>query len=99
MKESLSLWEERERRRLEILAAVDRAEASLAHGADRRVTTPEPVKQLAADVERRGKARLNADPNSPSRASFALRPKRRLSSTPSGSISHARVAASILAPE
>lgn len=30
--EALSLWEERERRRLEIRASVDRAEASLARG-------------------------------------------------------------------
>lgn len=64
VKEALSLWEERERRRLEILLAVDRAEASLARGEGRRVTTPEQVKQLAADVKRRGMARLNADPHS-----------------------------------
>ncbi len=32
VQEALSLWEERERRRLEILAAVDKAEASLARG-------------------------------------------------------------------
>ena len=37
--EALSLWEEGERRRLEILVAVDRAEASLARGEGRRVTT------------------------------------------------------------
>jgi Arc/MetJ-type ribon-helix-helix transcriptional regulator len=64
MKEALSLWEERERRRLEILVAVDRAEASLARGEGRRVTNPEQVKQLVADLKRRGLARLNADQNS-----------------------------------
>src|ERR1039458_2100739 len=32
VREAMSLWEERERRRLEILATVDRAEASLARG-------------------------------------------------------------------
>jgi len=64
VKEALSLWEERERRRLGILVAVDRAEASLAHGGGRRVTIPEQVKHLAADVKRRGLARLNADQNS-----------------------------------
>ncbi|HUI43559.1 MAG TPA: hypothetical protein VL523_16480 [Terriglobia bacterium] len=53
VKEALTLWEERERRRLEILVAVDRAEASLAHGEGRRVTTPEDVKELAAGVRRR----------------------------------------------
>ncbi|HMD48461.1 MAG TPA: hypothetical protein VKG79_05160 [Bryobacteraceae bacterium] len=59
--EALSLWEERERRRLEILASVDRAEASLARGEGRRITTPEEVKQLADDVRRRGLARLAAE--------------------------------------
>lgn len=32
VQEAMSLWEERERRRLEILLAVDHAEASLARG-------------------------------------------------------------------
>jgi putative addiction module CopG family antidote len=32
VQEAMSLWEERERRRLEILAAVEQAEASLAYG-------------------------------------------------------------------
>ncbi len=32
VKEALSLWEERERTRAEILVAVDQAEASSAHG-------------------------------------------------------------------
>jgi putative addiction module CopG family antidote len=58
VKEALSLWEERERRRLEILASVDRAEVSLARGEGRRITTPEQVKQLADDIRRRGLARL-----------------------------------------
>ena len=40
VKEALSLWEERERRRLEMLASVDRAEASLARGEGRRITAP-----------------------------------------------------------
>ncbi len=52
VKEALSLWE-RERRRLEILVAVDRAEASLARGEGRRVATPEEARQLADDVKRR----------------------------------------------
>ena len=61
VKEALSLWEERERRRLEILIAVDKAEASLARGEGRSVTTPEQARQLAEDVKRRGMARLNAE--------------------------------------
>jgi putative addiction module CopG family antidote len=61
VKEALCLWEERERRRLEILIAVDKAEASLARGEGRSVTTPEQARQLAEDVKRRGMARLNAE--------------------------------------
>jgi Arc/MetJ-type ribon-helix-helix transcriptional regulator len=38
VKEALLLWEERERTRLEILAAVDEAEASLARGEARPIT-------------------------------------------------------------
>jgi len=46
---------------LEILAAVDQAEASLARGEGRSITTQEEVKQLAADVKLRGMARLAAE--------------------------------------
>lgn len=60
VKEAMSLWEERERRRLEILAHVDQAEASLARGGGRRITTYEEVKKLANDVKRRGMERLSA---------------------------------------
>jgi Arc/MetJ-type ribon-helix-helix transcriptional regulator len=59
VEEALSLWEERERRRLEILIAVDKAEEAFASGEGRSVTTPEEVRQLAEDVKRRGTARLN----------------------------------------
>jgi hypothetical protein len=57
----MALWEERERRRLEILAAVDRAEASLARGEFRTIATHEELTQLADDVKRRGLARLAAE--------------------------------------
>jgi len=63
VREALSMWEERKRRRLEILVAVDRGEASLARGEGRSVTTEAEVRQLAADVKRRGMARLNAERN------------------------------------
>ena len=63
VQEAMVLWEERERRRLEILVAVDRAEASLAHGEGRRITTPEEVAQLASDIKHRGTARLAAEQN------------------------------------
>jgi len=59
VREALSLWEERERRWLEILVAVDKAESSLARGEGRRVTKPEEGQQVVADVRRRGMARLN----------------------------------------
>lgn len=63
VQEAMSLWEERERRRLEILAAVDQAEASLARGEGRRITTHEEVTQLTSDIKQRGMARLAAEPN------------------------------------
>jgi putative addiction module CopG family antidote len=63
VQEAMSLWEERERRRLEILAAVEQAEASLARGEGRRITTHEEVTQLTEDIKRRGMARLSAEQN------------------------------------
>jgi Arc/MetJ-type ribon-helix-helix transcriptional regulator len=63
VRQALSLWEERERRRLEILAAVDQAEASLGRGEGRRITSPEEAKLPADDVARRGRARLAAEQN------------------------------------
>jgi Arc/MetJ-type ribon-helix-helix transcriptional regulator len=64
VKEALSLWEERERRRLEILAALDEAEASLALGEGRHVTQ-ESMRELAADVKQRGRARLSTGQQTP----------------------------------
>jgi len=61
IEEALALWEERERRRAEILAAVDVAEDSLARG-EGRVLTQESVQELADKVKQRGRARLAADP-------------------------------------
>jgi Arc/MetJ-type ribon-helix-helix transcriptional regulator len=58
--EAMSLWEERERRRMEILAAVDASEASLARGEGRRVTSRQQTSQLADDINRRGMDRLAA---------------------------------------
>jgi Arc/MetJ-type ribon-helix-helix transcriptional regulator len=57
VREALSLWEERERRRAEILAAVDVAEASLARGEGRSITE-QSMRELAGEVEKRGRARL-----------------------------------------
>jgi len=63
IQQALLLWEERERRRIEILAAVEQAEASLARGEGRRVTSREETTQLAEDIKRRGIARLSAEQN------------------------------------
>jgi len=57
--EALSLWEERERTRAEILAAVDQAEASLACGEGRAITQNS-VRELAEDVKQRGRTRLSS---------------------------------------
>jgi len=43
--------------------AVDKAEASLARGEGRTVTTEAEVRQLADDIKRGGSARLNAEKN------------------------------------
>jgi Arc/MetJ-type ribon-helix-helix transcriptional regulator len=64
VKEALSLWEERERTRAEILAAVDEAEASLARG-EGRIITQESMRELADQVKQRGRARLAAEQNVP----------------------------------
>ncbi len=61
--EVFSLWETQERRRVEILAAVDQAEASLGRGEGRRITTPEQISQLADEIKRRGLSRLAAEDN------------------------------------
>ena len=60
VQEALALWEERERRRAEILAAVDQAEASLAHG-EGRALTEQSMRELADEVKQRGRARLAAE--------------------------------------
>jgi len=57
VQEALSLWEERERARAEILAAVDVAEASLARGEGRAITQ-QSMDELAAEVKQRGHGRI-----------------------------------------
>jgi Arc/MetJ-type ribon-helix-helix transcriptional regulator len=59
VQEALSLWEQRERRRAEILAAVDTAKVSLAAG-KARVITEDSMRQLGNEVKQRGRARLAA---------------------------------------
>ena len=58
--DALSLWEDRERTRVEILSAVEAAERSLGDGRG-RILTEETMRDLATDVKSRGRARLAAD--------------------------------------
>ncbi len=60
VREALALWEERERTRAEILAAVDEAEASLTRG-EGRIITHQSMHDLAAEVKQRGRDRLAAE--------------------------------------
>ena len=64
VKEALSLWEERERTRAEILAAVDEAEVSLARGEGRTIMQ-ESMRELAEQVKQRGRVRLAAEKTAP----------------------------------
>ncbi|MGD0301779.1 MAG: hypothetical protein ABSE86_32280 [Bryobacteraceae bacterium] len=64
VKEALSMWEERERTRAEILSAVDEAEASLARGEGRAITQ-ESMREPADQVKQRGRARLAAEKTPP----------------------------------
>lgn len=66
VREAMALWEERERTRAEVLAAVDAAEASLAHGEGRAITE-QSIRELAHDVKRRGRARLSGEQSPPAR--------------------------------
>jgi putative addiction module CopG family antidote len=60
VEEALSLWEERERKRAELLATLDEAEASLARG-EGRIITEESMRELAEEVKARGRTRLAAE--------------------------------------
>jgi len=75
VREALSLWEERERTRAEILAAVDEAEASLARGEGRSITRAS-MSELAEEVKRRGRARLAAAQQMPADGSSPRRFRR-----------------------
>ena len=60
VQEALALWEERERRRMAFLATLDDSRAALARGEGRAITQ-ESMRQLAAQVRERGRARLIAE--------------------------------------
>ena len=63
VKEALALWEERERRRLELVAALDEAEASLARGEGRTIT-PDSLKAFADEITQRGRRRTETERSS-----------------------------------
>ena len=58
--EALAQWEERERRRLEIVAMIDEADASLARGEGREFTK-ESTQALVDEIKQRGRRRLAAE--------------------------------------
>jgi Arc/MetJ-type ribon-helix-helix transcriptional regulator len=60
VQQALDLWVEREREREEILAALDVAEAELAHG-EEILLTKESMRELVEDVKRRGRERISTE--------------------------------------
>lgn len=64
IEEALALWEERERRRLELLAMLDEADTSLARGEGIPITE-ESMRALAEDVKQQGRRRLAAERERP----------------------------------
>jgi len=64
VKEALSLWEDRERSRAEVLAAIDEAETSLARR-EGRIITQQSMRELAQQVQQRGRGRLAAEQDAP----------------------------------
>jgi putative addiction module CopG family antidote len=64
VREALSLWEERERKRAEFMASLHDAKASLARGEGRMVTQAS-IRELTEEVKQRGRARLTAEESAP----------------------------------
>lgn len=59
VEEALSLWEEHERRRAEILTDVEEARISLARGGGQTIVSEADSRRLAEEIKQRGLARLN----------------------------------------
>ena len=66
VQEALALWEGRERRRLEIIAMIDEAEASLGRGEGREFTR-ETTQALADEIKQRLRRRIAAERSASSR--------------------------------
>jgi Arc/MetJ-type ribon-helix-helix transcriptional regulator len=60
VREALALWEERERKRAEVLATLNDARSSLERGEGIPINE-ESMRELAGEVKRRGLARLAAE--------------------------------------
>ena len=60
VQEALALWAERERQRIEFLATLDDARTALSRGEGRAITE-DSMRDLAAEVRERGRARLIAE--------------------------------------
>jgi Arc/MetJ-type ribon-helix-helix transcriptional regulator len=60
VREALALWEERERQKAEFLLTLDEAKGSIARGEGRAITQ-DSMRELAAEVKERGRARLLAE--------------------------------------
>jgi Arc/MetJ-type ribon-helix-helix transcriptional regulator len=60
VREALALWEERERRRREIIMSVEAARAEHSRG-EGQIITAESMRELASDVKARGYKRLSAE--------------------------------------
>jgi Arc/MetJ-type ribon-helix-helix transcriptional regulator len=60
VRQALSLWEERERRRCELLAMLDEADASLERGEGIAVNSDQELTEFIDDVKRRGMERFKA---------------------------------------
>lgn len=60
VQEALALWAERERQRTEFALSLEDARASILRG-EGRVITQESMRELAAEVRERGRARLIAE--------------------------------------
>jgi Arc/MetJ-type ribon-helix-helix transcriptional regulator len=67
VQEAMALWEARERRRLEIVAMIEEAEASLARGEGREFKTKEDTQALANEIMQRLRRRIAAERSAPSR--------------------------------
>jgi putative addiction module CopG family antidote len=61
VREAMLLWEERERRRMEILVAVEQAEASLARGEGQTINSQIELEAFGKDIARRGLERLSSE--------------------------------------